>query len=190
MKQGSKSLITQDLVLLSDFVPFSEVIQMLMKGTIQFSNNDALSFMEELLSPQQVDQVFTNFGKNEIDLLREPHAMPGDLVKLGTKGLFELSSCLSKDAVIKPTQGGYVDQDLFTVIILCSLFDGDKFHQYDCSVNKNLRVLQIDFEETIDSQGVNTFSSIEPSIISALSRKTKTKAARITSDASQKRENY
>ena len=68
---GSSSLCTQDLILLSDFVPMSQFIQVICKGQHDIGNYQSQETNESLLNINKIEHMLTNLGKNELELRKD-----------------------------------------------------------------------------------------------------------------------
>ena len=65
---GSTSICSQDLILLTDFVPLSELIQLFCKGHHDFDIYGSSSDNESLLNIEKIEHLLTNMGKNDLEL--------------------------------------------------------------------------------------------------------------------------
>ena len=123
---GSTSICAQDLILLTDFVPLSEFIQLFCKGSHDFDIYGSTSENESLLNIEKIEHLLTNMGKNDVELrksLREQQF----LEKMKSTFTYEMNSLKveksSLEQMMFKGSQGYLDQDMFIILLVSSLFE-------------------------------------------------------------------
>ena len=66
----SISLSTQDLLLLSDFIPFSELLSILLKGNQEFKSIENYQG-EPIMDLKEIEEIMTKLGQNDFYLQSE-----------------------------------------------------------------------------------------------------------------------
>jgi hypothetical protein len=170
---GSTSICSQDLILLTDFVPLSEFIQLFCKGHHDFDIYGSSSDNESLLNIEKIEHLLTNMGKNDLELrktLREQQFME----KVKSTFTYEMNSLKVEKShlermMFKSSQG-YLDQDMYIILLISSLFetksisqiqqDNDKFFEQPNQTD-SFRLINIQFDQLIDESFGNNFSANE-----------------------------
>lgn len=134
--QNINSLVTQDLILLTDFVPLAEIITVLAKAKTFLA---AEEHDQELLSLSQIEAILTMLGKNQRLMKLSDFELDSNAIYPLSNLVFEMQSVLSRRAPAplgssaSSAQGATaaVDQDLLLVTLLCGLFDTETINQYN-----------------------------------------------------------